>query len=224
MIFGNLFGLPSGCQRSAAAAGRAVWTGLPRQSDGRRELHVADCRHTGRQFAPGSHIPSGPPPAEAEIIYRQVLALRPDLAEIRLNCALAQMGQGNMATPNRPYLRKLKMRPPRCRTHAWLRRSPEWPGPCAVQTGRHAGGESAMAEPPALRWVCRSSWLPPIGRFLKQVVSCVGKNHMLAVKTRLTKILPNMGCGEVGENQGGTANGTNDTDNRFLAQLLQSTA
>ncbi|HEY8254011.1 MAG TPA: hypothetical protein VIG39_05185, partial [Rhizomicrobium sp.] len=32
--------------------------------------------------------------AEAEIIYRQILALRPDMAEIRLNCALAQMGQG----------------------------------------------------------------------------------------------------------------------------------
>ena len=31
---------------------------------------------------------------EAEATYREILALRPDLAEIQVNCALAQLGQG----------------------------------------------------------------------------------------------------------------------------------
>jgi hypothetical protein len=48
--------------------------------------------------------------AEAENIYRQILALRPDMAEIRLNCALAQMGQGKYDDAEQPHWRKLKMR------------------------------------------------------------------------------------------------------------------
>ncbi len=46
------------------------------------QLHQALGLHQASRFA------------EAEALYRQVLALRPDLAEVHVNCALTQIGQG----------------------------------------------------------------------------------------------------------------------------------
>ncbi len=58
--------------------------------------------------------------AEAEIIYRQILAARPDLAEIRLNCALAQAGQGKYGEAEQSLRQALAARPDLARAQAQL--------------------------------------------------------------------------------------------------------
>ena len=42
--------------------------------------------------------------AEAEIIYRHVLAIRPDLVDVQINCALAQSGQGKFSDAERALI------------------------------------------------------------------------------------------------------------------------
>ena len=58
--------------------------------------------------------------AEAETIYRQILALRPEMAEIRLNCALAQMGQGKYGEAEQSLRQALAARPELGKAHAHL--------------------------------------------------------------------------------------------------------
>jgi len=58
--------------------------------------------------------------AEAETIYRQILALRPEMAEIRLNCALAQMGQGKYGEAEQSLRQALAARPDLGKAHAHL--------------------------------------------------------------------------------------------------------
>ena len=58
--------------------------------------------------------------AEAEILYREILALKPDMAEIRLNCALAQMGQGKYGDAEQSLRRALTERPGLGKAHAHL--------------------------------------------------------------------------------------------------------
>jgi tetratricopeptide (TPR) repeat protein len=58
--------------------------------------------------------------AEAETIYRQILALRPDLAEIRLNCAMAQAGQGKYGEAEQSLRQALVARPDLARAQAQL--------------------------------------------------------------------------------------------------------
>ena len=48
--------------------------------------------------------------AEAESAYREILAFRPDLAEIQVNCALAQLGQGKYGEAEKLLRRALQLR------------------------------------------------------------------------------------------------------------------
>jgi hypothetical protein len=58
--------------------------------------------------------------AEAESIHRQILALRPDLADVRLNCALAQMGQGKYPDAEQSLRQRCRPGP------AWASPMPNW--------------------------------------------------------------------------------------------------
>jgi tetratricopeptide (TPR) repeat protein len=58
--------------------------------------------------------------AEAETIYRQILAFRPDLAEIQINCALAQLGQGKYCDAESSLRRALKTQPALFKAHLHL--------------------------------------------------------------------------------------------------------
>jgi Flp pilus assembly protein TadD len=55
--------------------------------------------------------------AEAEALYRQVLAFRPDLAEVHVNCALTQLGQGKYAEAEASLQRAIAARPGHAKAH-----------------------------------------------------------------------------------------------------------
>ena len=55
--------------------------------------------------------------AEAEALYRQVLALRPDLAEVHVNCALTQLGQGKHGEAEASLQRAIAARPDHAKAH-----------------------------------------------------------------------------------------------------------
>ncbi|HEX3755137.1 MAG TPA: tetratricopeptide repeat protein [Rhizomicrobium sp.] len=58
--------------------------------------------------------------AEAETLYRQVLAVRPDFAEVHVNCALAQLGQGKRAEAEGSLRRALAVKPDFAKAHCHL--------------------------------------------------------------------------------------------------------
>ncbi|HET7085160.1 MAG TPA: tetratricopeptide repeat protein [Rhizomicrobium sp.] len=55
--------------------------------------------------------------AEAEALYRQVLAFRPDLAEVHVNCALAQFGQGKYGEAEVSLQRAIAAQPGAAKAH-----------------------------------------------------------------------------------------------------------
>jgi tetratricopeptide (TPR) repeat protein len=55
--------------------------------------------------------------AEAEALYRQVLAFRPDLAEVHINCALAQFGQGKHGEAEASLKRAIAAQPGLAKAH-----------------------------------------------------------------------------------------------------------
>ena len=55
--------------------------------------------------------------AEAEALYRQVLASRPDLAELHVNCALTQIGQGKHGEAQASLQRAIAARPEDAKAH-----------------------------------------------------------------------------------------------------------
>lgn len=58
--------------------------------------------------------------AEAETAYREVLAFRPDLAEIQVNCALAQLGQRKYADAEASLRRAVAVQPRLAKAHSYL--------------------------------------------------------------------------------------------------------
>lgn len=58
--------------------------------------------------------------AQAEVLYRQVLAFRPDLAEIFINCALAQLGQGKREDAVEMLRRAIRAKPDIAKAHYHL--------------------------------------------------------------------------------------------------------
>jgi tetratricopeptide (TPR) repeat protein len=58
--------------------------------------------------------------AEAEALYRQVLAFRPDLAEVHVNCALAQFGQGKHSEAQASLERAIAAQPGLAKAHFHL--------------------------------------------------------------------------------------------------------
>src|SRR5450432_2107971 len=58
--------------------------------------------------------------AEAEALYRQVLAFRPDLAEVHVNCALAQLGQDKRGEAEASLRRAIAARPDFAKAHYLL--------------------------------------------------------------------------------------------------------
>src|SRR5258706_2268410 len=58
--------------------------------------------------------------AEAEALYRQVLAFRPDLAEVHVNCALAQFGQGKQDEAQASLKRAIAAQPGLAKAHFHL--------------------------------------------------------------------------------------------------------
>jgi tetratricopeptide (TPR) repeat protein len=58
--------------------------------------------------------------AEAEVAYREVLAFRPDLAEIQVNCALAQLGQGKHCDAEASLRRAIAAQPGLAKAHSYL--------------------------------------------------------------------------------------------------------
>ncbi|HTC83207.1 MAG TPA: tetratricopeptide repeat protein, partial [Rhizomicrobium sp.] len=58
--------------------------------------------------------------AEAETAYREVLAFRPDMAEIQVNCALAQLGQGKYCDAEASLRRAIATLPGLAKAHSYL--------------------------------------------------------------------------------------------------------
>jgi len=58
--------------------------------------------------------------AEAESAYREILAFRPDLAEIQVNCALAQLGQGKYGEAEQSLKRAVAAQPGLVKAHSYL--------------------------------------------------------------------------------------------------------
>src|SRR5690348_1213592 len=58
--------------------------------------------------------------AEAENLYRQVLGLRPDLAEVHVNCALAQLGQGKFGEAEKSLRQAIAAQPELAKAHSHL--------------------------------------------------------------------------------------------------------
>jgi len=58
--------------------------------------------------------------AEAEVLYRQVLAFRPDLAEVHVNCALAQLGQDKRGEAEATLRRAIAAKPDFAKAHFLL--------------------------------------------------------------------------------------------------------
>jgi len=58
--------------------------------------------------------------AEAESAYREILALRPDLAEIQVNCALAQLGQGKFGDAENSLKQAIAAQPGLAKAHSYM--------------------------------------------------------------------------------------------------------
>jgi len=58
--------------------------------------------------------------AQAETLYRQVLTFRPDMAEISINCALAQLGQGKREDAVEMLRRAIRAKPDIAKAHYHL--------------------------------------------------------------------------------------------------------
>jgi tetratricopeptide (TPR) repeat protein len=58
--------------------------------------------------------------AEAEILYKRILATRPDFAEVQIQCAVAQLGQGKQAEAEALLRSVLKNRPNEPAAHYYL--------------------------------------------------------------------------------------------------------
>jgi len=58
--------------------------------------------------------------AEAETLYKQVLATRPDFAEVQIQCAVAQLGQGKQADAEALLRAAIKNRPDEPAAHYYL--------------------------------------------------------------------------------------------------------
>jgi len=58
--------------------------------------------------------------AEAEAAYQQLLAHRPDLADVQVNCALAQLGQGKYRDAENSLRNAIAAQPALARAHAYL--------------------------------------------------------------------------------------------------------
>ena len=58
--------------------------------------------------------------AEAEMLYKQILATRPDFAEVQIQCAVAQLGQGKQADAEALLRAAIKNRPDEPAAHYYL--------------------------------------------------------------------------------------------------------